>query len=409
MIHLAWRNIWRNKKRSILSFSSIACACIVISLLFGLITGLQVDLENNLKTYVSGDIRIRNKKFQENEKLNPIPYFVSERLALQSAIEAIDGVAAVLPRIVLPVSTFEDTRETFIIEGVDPDANEAFRTFSSLMIDGDNLPTERGDIIPAVIAEGLATKLGVGIGSRLTTLSTTVFRSTNAMTFTIVGMARPSIPPVNSTTLFVPILAAERLSMMAGGATELLIRVADGYDSNEVLHQIRQSITDDALEVQLWDEVSTTSLMIQFAQLIYMFIALIFFILGSIAIINTTIMTIFERSFEIGLLGSLGMQKQQIRRLFFLESVLIAVLGAGIGVSIGTLLVFIMGQTGIDAGTQMEGVSLEINTLLYPQARTSVSIGIFLYSLIVSSVATLIPTRKILKLQPVETLRERSS
>ncbi len=406
IVTLAWRNVWRNKKRSILSFSSVACSCIVITLLFGLITAMSEDLETNLKTHVSGDIRVRNKQFQEHEHLNPLPYFVPNRNEIRSVIENIDGVTVVFPRIVLPVVLLQDSQEGFVIEGVDLTRNEKFRDFSSLLIEGNSLAEGFEDSLEGVIAEGLARKLQVGVGDTITALSGTVYRSSNAMTFTIVGIAWFSSPEINQTRLIVPISHAERLSMMTGGATELLINVENEKNIDQVTGLVTSSLDPMLFEVQKWDEVSSTSVMLNFAAFTYTIIAFVFFLLGSVAIVNTVVMSIFERKLEIGLLGSLGMRTKKIRNIFFLESIFISVIGSCIGLLLGVIMIMVLSITGLNLGGQMQGMSFEFGNVLYPRPNLVVILGLFLYSLSVSALATYIPTRKIVNMQPVDALRE---
>ena len=61
-------------------------------------------------------------------------------------------------------------------------------------------------------------------------------------------------------------------------------------------------------------------------------------IIALIGIVNTLMLSVFERTHEIGLLRAVGMRRRQVRAMIRSESVILAVFGAIIGIVVGTLL-----------------------------------------------------------------------
>ncbi len=147
--------------------------------------------------------------------------------------------------------------------------------------------------------------------------------------------------------------------------------------------------------------------MIDLAVKIYDIIGIIFFLLASTVIVNTTIMVIFERMKEIGTLGAMGMTGRQLVKLFFLESLFISIVGALVGIAIGIGVTAYFGVVGIDAFAKaMEGMdSMGIGAILYPVLNFKSTVMVFVYSLVVTGLATWWPSRRAAKITPVEALR----
>jgi putative ABC transport system permease protein len=135
--------------------------------------------------------------------------------------------------------------------------------------------------------------------------------------------------------------------------------------------------------------------------------AAVFFLLGSTVIINTTIMTIYERHKEIGTLGALGMEPRQIVSLFFIEATMLGVFGAIAGTVLGYLLSIPVMQTGIPLyDSFMSEFGREFSTRLYILVKPGTLLYVFFFASIVSSLASYLPARKASRIKPVEALRE---
>jgi putative ABC transport system permease protein len=145
--------------------------------------------------------------------------------------------------------------------------------------------------------------------------------------------------------------------------------------------------------------------MIRYAQNIYDIFALIFFLLASTVIVNTTMMVIYERMREIGTVAAMGMTPREIVRLFFLEAFYIGAIASFIGVLIGVAITIPLARTGINVGAITEGVDMELSSIIYPQLNIRSTVFVFLYATVIASLASFIPSRKAAKIEPVEALR----
>jgi len=145
--------------------------------------------------------------------------------------------------------------------------------------------------------------------------------------------------------------------------------------------------------------------MFDYVETVYLFVALFFFILGSTVIINTTMMTVFERIREIGTLGAMGMEGKSLVKLFFLEAFFLGTGGSLLGVLLGIAIVLPLSHFGIDYGEAMEGMDMGISSIIYPILNLRSTVFVFFYSLAAASLTSLIPSSKAAKIEPVEALR----
>ena len=408
---IALRNIARNKRRSLLSGTAIAIAGFAIVFLFAFLAGMTNDMEQNLWTYMTGAVRVRHSDFDKYERLNPMHLAVPDFESLLDIIEADPAVTATSPRINFPGRVpiggiGSDEKVNVMGMGVDFDREASYQDYGRTLVEG-RLP-EAGTR-EAVVGRALAEKLGIGMGGKFTVLSQSGSRGSNAFTFTVVGMISLPMTGLEKVMFQVPLDTAQRFLWLPEQVQEILIKVDKKVDSPKAVAARLGEILSSDVPLNVWDykEVNGMAAMIDLAVKIYDIIGIIFFLLASTVIVNTTIMVIFERMKEIGTLGAMGMTGRQLVKLFFLESLFISIVGALVGIAIGIGVTAYFGVVGIDAFAKaMEGMdSMGIGAILYPVLNFKSTVMVFVYSLIVTGLATWWPSRRAAKITPVEALR----
>jgi putative ABC transport system permease protein len=195
---------------------------------------------------------------------------------------------------------------------------------------------------------------------------------------------------------------------MEGKTQEVLLLTEDGYRERDVAQAVETALEEYLsleTETRAWKDLNMMYSFLSIAKFIYYVMGAIFFVLGSTVIINTTMMVIYERIREIGTLGALGMQGKELTRLFLLEGTFISIAGSTLGTLVGVLIVFILSKTGINFTEAMSGVDMEISSILFPRVNWFTALYVWIYAIIISSLSTLIPSRKASKIQIVEALR----
>jgi len=403
---IALRNVFRNGRSSLLSVTAVAVAALSITLLFALLEGIRADIRRNAWNYESGEVRIRNADFDRYEYLNPVQYVVPDYRALTERLEQLPQVAAVSPRINIPAVSFRGERQISARGiGLDFTTEQEYQDDLQAIVAAGRLP-EPGTS-EAILGNRLARELGAGVGDTVTFLTQTRTRTSNAFTVDVVGLAAFPVAALDRTAFLLPIDAAGHYMRMRDAASEVLLKSTDGR--TEVLKTGVSALLSEegpeGMNVTPWTEVSGGYGYLQMADVVYRIIALFFFLLGSTVIVNTTMMTIHERTREIGTLSAMGMRGGELVRLFFTEATYLGIAGSLAGVLAGAALALPLQYTGIDFGAQMEMVDMDISTVLYPVLNWRSTVLTFFYSLAVAMLASFVPARRAAKLQPVVALR----
>jgi putative ABC transport system permease protein len=429
---LAWRNIGRNRRRSALSIIAIAVATLSIVLLFSVLEGMKSDLEHNLTTFFTGEIRIRHREYGTYEHLHPLHLSVPDLANTVDRVAAVDGVAAVAPRIVIPGAVFQNSERIGLqAVGVDFRREATYSSIGDYVVAGDLAavtgsadaagsraavasdaagsagPTssrDGGRITPALVGNGVLRRLGIEVGDRFTIVVRTAQRGTNAMTFRAAAVADFPVESLNERAFWIPLDRAQRLAGMPDQAGEVLVKSADDAVGTAVAGAIQDALPEE--EVLHFSEIESSYSFIELASAIYNVIALFFFLLASTVIVNTTMMAIFERRREIGTLEAMGMNDRELIRMFFVEALILGVIGAFVGLVLGVGGSALLGRIGIDFSASMEGVDFEISPVLYPVINLRSTLVVFVFSVVVSAATSYLPTRKITRIEPVEALRE---
>jgi len=406
LARIAFRNIRRNRRRSLLSGTAIAVAAMAITFLFSYMAGFLGDYESNVVRYIAGHVRIRHAEYDEYEQLNPIHLSVADYEEVVRELEAQEGVAAVVPRTRFFTAIYRDD-QTFggVGLGVDFEREKGMMRIQDALETG-RLPQagEREMLLSA----GLAQELNLEVGEKLTLLTKNKYMGMSGMTFLVTGIVRFQVAGFNESFFLMPIGTAARFLKMDDEATEVLVRLEDSRQVDAFAEKARLLLSSsgrDELSVKAWTKVGIIYGMMRYAQNIYDIFALIFFLLASTVIINTTMMVIFERMREIGTIAAMGMTPREIVRLFFLEAFYIGGIASLVGVLVGAAITLPLSITGINMGGVMEGVSLEISSVLYPRLNIRSTVFVFFYSTAIASLASFIPSRRAAKIEPVEALR----
>lgn len=408
---IALRNIARNKRRSLLSGTAISIAGFAMVFLFALLAGMLADMESNLWTYMTGAVRVRHSEFDKYERLNPMHLAVPDVETLIAEIEADPAVTAVSPRINfpgrVPVGGINSDKKVNVMgQAVDFDREVHYQDYDRTLTEG-RLP--RMGSREALVGRWLAEELGMGLGDKFTILSQSGSRGLSMVTYEIVGMLSLPMPSLEKVMVQVPLDTAQTVLWLPDQVQEILIKVDEKIDSSKTVAARLSGALESEVPLNVWDykQINGMAAMMDLAAKIYDVIGIIFFLLASTVIINTTIMVIFERMKEIGTLGAMGMTGRQLVKLFFLESLFISIAGALVGILIGIGFSGWLGKVGFSAFAEaMEGMDgMGISTVLYPILNFKSTVMVFVYSIGVSALATWWPSRRAAKITPVEALR----
>ena len=248
LVHVALRNITRNKRRSILSGVAIAVASMSIVFLFALVQGMRDDMAYNLTTYYTGEVRIRNEKYEQYERYNPIHLTVDWE-TIDNTLQDIPEVTGYVPRITFG-SAFYINGGNHPAVGIGADfAREAeYQDLDAILKEG-RIPAKGANEM--LIGAVLARDLKVSLGDKVTFISTTAARGNNAITLEIVGIAAFPVAALNAQFFWAPLDRVQYFLRMDNEVQEVLVTVDDDERESAALIKERlETATGKPLEVK---------------------------------------------------------------------------------------------------------------------------------------------------------------
>jgi putative ABC transport system permease protein len=338
--------------------------------------------------------------------LNPLHLRIESYEDVVREISRNGAVDVISPRITFPAMIYlnEETYKAVGL-GVDIQLEKIYQDFEGRIIEG-RLP-EKGKN-ETILGVDLAGDIGIKTGDKITVLSTTMRRGSNAVTLRVTGIVGFPVQALNKSYLLVPLDRAQKLLRMDGSVTEIIMKLKKREPAARTAEQLNIAFSSagrQELEARSWEEIGSSYSFVELASSAYNFMALFFFILASSVIINTTMMVIYERRREIGTISAMGMTGGEIVRLFFIEALFLSLIGSLIGVLAGVGVTIPISFTGINLSAAMEGVDFEISNRVYPALKLKHTSLVFVYSVFISALATILPSVKASRVKPVEALR----
>jgi len=415
ILKMAFRNIGRNRRRTILSATAISIAVMVVLMMNGYVGGIKDSMFDNVTKIETGHIKIEHAKYHEKADMMPLEYMIDGfngegYKQVISAIEDISEIKTVAPRIKFGVLlSYNGKSRSAMGIGIEPATENEIMPFNRVMVSGEYFKDANAKSI--IMGSGLAGKLGVKTGDKLTIVARSAYDSIRGMTFSVTGIFRYGIAALDDKLFYVPIISAARLLEMGNGVNEIIIMVDKPENAKAIAAEIRKKIQAQEKDttkyyVASWREQGGWLTMFEDMNYIYNIIYIGFLILASTVIINTTMMVIYERIREIGTIGALGMSSREIVLLFTLESALVSIIGSFCGVAVGGALDFLLSKTGINILAFTGGSSqLPTNDIVYPRFGLWLLTWSFLYGVVIATAVAYIPARRSAKIEPVEALR----
>jgi len=407
LLRLAARNTRRNIRRTLLTMSAILVAVAAVTFSFGYINGIVDDALGSLTRIQSGHARITHSEFTSRERFLPMHLNVSHISELLPVIRSHPGVVEAVPRIraAVLVDNGLDNKPAMVI-GADLEREIGYLDILAMVSEG-RAPQagETGMLIGYLLAEGLE----VTVGDTLTLLGQTAYRSLGGISAPITGLTSTGIDPLDRMTIFMSLDQAQYMTDMDDSTTEILV-FFDDIEQSEVLAASLQDELDPlvigGVEVVSWKNQAQLFQMMDMVDSIYGAIMFIFLLMAGLVIVNTMIMTVMERTQEFGMLRAMGMNNRSIITLIIDEGLIIGLTGALIGGLLGSGLAIWLEKTGLNMAKAMEGMEWPISSVFYPDWKLSHLIIGITVGVLTAGIATLLPARRAIKMNPAEALRE---
>lgn len=403
-LKLAWRNIWRNKRRTLITVSSIMFAVIFAMFLESIERGSHNVAIENMTRFHTGYIQVQDYRFEDQPSLdNAFLYDAEQRNQILSASESINYL---VPRIeTFMLAAGEDVTKGAMVLGIDPEKEDRLNNLKDHLAEG-GFSFENQT---AVIAAGFAERLELNRGDSLVLLGQGRFGRTAAGKFEITGIVDLPMRAMNNQMVYLSLENAQRLFSAEQRITNLLVTPDSPQQVEQAANEIARVLSGSDLRVFTWQELLPDLVeALNFDRASTRFLMGILYVVIGFGIFGTVLTMTLERLYEFGMLISIGMHRAKLASVVFLETLFMAVIGVASGYFFSTFLLLYFKANPIELGGDAAEIISEYGfDPIIPAAIASdiyLFQGAFVFSL--SILISFYPTMKIFTLNTMETSRK---
>jgi putative ABC transport system permease protein len=402
LMRMAWRNIWRNKGRSLVIMASIALGLMAGISILALYKGM---IHAKVRTVIdreSGHIQLHHPHFRDDQ--HPA-YTIADTLALNQ-IRQQPGVQAAAARVVTAgMLTTTSGSAGVNIYGIEPADEQAISKLDQKIREGSYFDTQTRH--PIVIGKKLADKMKLKLKSKVVLTFVDTANTMVAAAFRVVAIYESDNAPFDERTVY--LLRAQLSGLLSTGRQihELAVILHRDEELDATASAFSAMFPD--LRVETWKEISPeTDLMVSTTDQ-YSYIILVIIMLAlAFGIVNTMLMAILERTREIGMLVALGMNKLRLFLLILYETIFLTLLGSPVALICSFLLIRYFNRHGLDlSGFGQEMMKqFGFQNLVYPEFPWDKLAGLVMIVAATAIISGLLPALRALNLKPTEALRK---
>jgi len=407
LLQLAWRNIWRNKRRTLITIGAIAFAVFLASFMRSFQKGVWDTVIDGAVNQFFGYVQIHGNGYWEDQTIDNSIEFDAALAALPQKVNLVE---AVVPRIEsFALASSGDLTSGVLVLGIDPEKENALTGIADKIVEGKFLTESDNSVI---VASGLAKKLGLGLQDTLVIISQGYHGVNAAGKYPIKGIFKFGLPDLNKRLLILPLKTAATFYGAEGRVTTLALKIADRKTVPTAVANLKtQLIPIEKFEVLEWQKLIPELVEARQLDEAGGYIVLgILYLLITFAIFGTILMMTKERSYEFGVLTAIGMRRGKLFSIIWLETIIVAMIGAIVGILMSIPLVYYFNINPIDMAVMGEEAVVAYEKMgIQSTLPTAFEFGIFfkqaLVIFLVTSILALYPLITIMNLKPVEAMR----
>ena len=401
---LAWRDLWRNKRRTLITLAAIFFAVLLSCIMRSAQMGAYDNMIRNSVGHFVGYVQVHQAGYWDDRTLdNAFPSSDS----LLRAVRAVEGVTDVAERLEsFALAASRDQTNGALVVGFDPAHEPAIRNTADRITQGARLETI--DEQAALLGKDLADRLGLGVSDSVVLLGSGYHGSFAAGKYRVKGLIDLGSPDLNKRAVFLPLGTARQLYGADDLATSLVIGTDRPGDATAIADAIRRGTDGHRWEVMDWKQLVPE--LVQFIEVDNSFALItlaILYIVIAFGIFGTLLMMYTERIHEFGVMTAVGMGRGRLATVFVLGSAIMALLGALLGGLTAMPVVMYFQANPIRFTGELaqvyetygfEPIIPFMNDPWIFAAQAAIVLGITLF-------LRLYPTLKILRLVPIRALR----
>lgn len=402
---IAWRNIWRNLRRTLVIVTAVAIGVWSMVFLGAFSRGMINNMLDNGKSVLIGDIQIHNKNYRTDPSIDNS---MQEPEKIESLLEKLYSNNTVSTRRIKVSAYVSNARHSTgaTLVGIEPEKEKKISFIGTSIFKGDYL--EKKDARGIVVGKALLNKFDTKIDKKLILMTRDNTGNVVSKAFRIRGVFKAEMEATEKKYVFITMQGARQFLNMPKAISEISIVLGDEKNVDAFAENLNEKLDPKLYSVETWKELlpMLEAYLQIFDGFMYIWYVVVFIAMG-FGIVNTCLMAVFERVREFGLLRALGMKPWWVIRSVLFESMFILILGIGAGNLLGIISVFAMQSTGLNLAMFSKGSEFfGMSRIIYPELTLhdllNVNFVIFFLGIFVS----LYPALRASRITPVEAMRE---
>lgn len=400
IVKLAWRNLWRNHRRTIVMLSAISIGAWAMIFMTSLMRGMVNEMLRDGIRALPGHVQVHHPDYRDDPSIENLVNATSEELAVSLLAAGIDRFSTRV-RVPAVISSERESRGVILL-GIDPEREAAIEAIGSRVTEGRPL-ADVGDS-GVIIGRRLAEKLETEVGKRIVLMSQDPENEVADRGFRVVGLYEANLEIQEEAFVFAGRKTIQQMLGIGDFVSEVAVVGEDYRVVDPLLASVRHAIDGDD-EVLPWTELDEYlgTMMTVMDGFVLVWVVVIFLAL-SFGLVNTLVMAVFERVREIGLMLALGMRPSSILGQIIVESFFLLTIGLVVGNLLACLTVLPLAD-GIDISIVAEGMEMfGAASVLYPEMEMQDAILANVVVLILGFLASLSPAWRASQYEPVEAI-----
>ncbi len=404
---LALRNLTRHKKRTVITSLVISLGIFIFLVSDSLMVGLSdMSLDNNVDLQTA-HLQIMEEKYWEKKDEMPLDNLLKEDNKIIKEISNNPQVKAYTPRLYF-TATINNGREDYPIKaiGINTEKDVEVIKLDEYILEGEML--QEGKF--AIIGKGLAELMDFRVNDYITLLFKTKEGTYNTIDAKLIGLLDTPHPNINKQNVYIPLSLAQNSLNTGDKVSRFLFNLETREQSIPIAEQFNRRFSQNELSLKAynWEKLSYEMLaMLKQGNIENLVMLFIIIILATAGVINTVILSALERLEEIGMMKALGLRAREIVYIFVIEAAGIGIIGSTIGVILGGVGVYLLKEVGISLSMMTGGETtfgIPIAERIYGGWNPETFFFIFIFGILVSVLASILPARWGAKKDPVKAL-----
>jgi len=402
-LRLAWRNIWRHRRRTIIIVVAMGLGLAFMMFYDGLMDGFNQAIYGNAIRVLGGNIQIHAAGYREKVDTNPLLPLANDAAVVKAVLSDPTVISAARRITTGGLATNHEGAFPMSIIGIEPEVEAHVSLIAAHISAGRYLTANDTD--SALIGKGLADVMQLKVGDRFTLVGSDIHKQNRQRSMNVIGIYDIGVPTNEKNTLYISLGEAQSLYGLPNQSTEVDVTLKKLGQENAVVAALTPALP--GYEVESWEKnyPELTDAVNQKGAIMNVFSVIITVIAG-IGILNLLLMAIYERTREIGLLGAMGLKPREIALLFILEGTMIGLVGVAAGIVLGLILNGSFGIVGMDY-SQFSSVTeymALISGRVYPTLGLGNLFGRALTIVVISTLAAWFPASEAARREPAEAL-----